>query len=97
MTRELTAIERQTLDAYAAKHGRNWKQSLQDAWYNASEPGILQALRNDPAFGPRGLINYVAKRDERIKVVCNECGKKFQVRVYADTCPKCGGADIDVR
>lgn len=35
--------------------------------------------------------------EKRIKVVCLECGKKFSVRVYADTCPKCGGADIDVR
>lgn len=37
----------------------------------------------------------------RIKVVCLECGKKFSVNARtlagADECPKCGGADIDVR
>jgi Zn finger protein HypA/HybF involved in hydrogenase expression len=36
-------------------------------------------------------------KDTKIKVVCLECGKKFQVRVYANECPKCGGTDIDVR
>lgn len=37
------------------------------------------------------------KSADKIKVVCLECGKKWKVAVYADTCPKCGGADIDVR
>lgn len=32
----------------------------------------------------------------RFKVVCLECGKTWWVRVYADECPTCGGADIDV-
>lgn len=43
------------LKAFAEQHGRCWKQALRDAWMNASEPGILQALRNDADFGPRGL------------------------------------------
>jgi Zn finger protein HypA/HybF involved in hydrogenase expression len=33
---------------------------------------------------------------ERFKVKCNECGKTWWVRRYADICPTCGGADIDV-
>ena len=35
----------------------------------------------------------------RIPVQCNECQKKFSVHPNssADECPKCGGADIDVR
>jgi len=35
----------------------------------------------------------------RVKVVCNECGRKWQVSPNAVTleCAKCGGVDIDVR
>lgn len=34
----------------------------------------------------------------RVKVVCLECGKKFQCGPTASPeCPKCGGTDIDVR
>ena len=34
---------------------------------------------------------------ERIKVVCLECGKKFQTVNLIPECPKCGGVDVDVR
>lgn len=34
---------------------------------------------------------------EKIKVVCMECGKKFQTTKVIPECPKCGGADIEVR
>lgn len=54
----LTTEERAALDAYAAMYGRNWKDALRSAWLRASEPGILQALRNSPRFGPRGLVLY---------------------------------------
>lgn len=54
----LTAKETAALVAYAKIHGRTWKQSLRDAWMTASEPGILQQLRNDTGFGPRGLIEF---------------------------------------
>lgn len=54
----LTAEERAALDAYAAMYGRTWKDELRSAWMRASEPGILQALRNSPRFGPRGLVMY---------------------------------------
>jgi uncharacterized protein YbjT (DUF2867 family) len=53
--RELTADEVQALSDFAARYGRTWKQELRFAWMDASEPGILQQLRNDPAFGPAGL------------------------------------------
>lgn len=33
----------------------------------------------------------------RIKVECMECGKKFQTTNDIPYCPKCGGADIEVR
>jgi len=54
----LTADERAALDRYAAIYGRDWKAELRSAWASASEPGILQALRNSPRFGPRGLALY---------------------------------------
>jgi hypothetical protein len=47
--------ELSALANYAQIYGRTWKAELRQAWMAASEPGILQALRNDPAFGPRGL------------------------------------------
>lgn len=57
--RDLTTEERDALAAYALMHGRCWKQALREAWMGpASEPGILQALRNDVAFGPHGLNVY---------------------------------------
>jgi hypothetical protein len=56
--RELTAEEISALVAYAKVHGAHWKSALQTAWMNASEPGILQQLRNDAGFGPRGLLAF---------------------------------------
>jgi hypothetical protein len=32
---------------------------------------------------------------QKIKVVCNECGKKFQTASMLPTCPKCKGSDIE--
>jgi Zn finger protein HypA/HybF involved in hydrogenase expression len=32
-----------------------------------------------------------------IKVICEECGKKFTTRSFLPTCPRCGGADVSVR
>jgi hypothetical protein len=55
---QLTNEELTALLDYATRHGRNWKQSLREAWMDASEPGILQQLRNASYFGPRGLINF---------------------------------------
>lgn len=53
--RTLTRDELQALREYAQRHGRTWKASLRLAWIDASEPGILHALRNDRGFGPAGL------------------------------------------
>lgn len=61
--RPLTADELATLRAYAARHGRNWKAALREAWMTASEPGILQALRNDHGFGPPGLRAFTFPKD----------------------------------
>lgn len=35
----------------------------------------------------------------KVPVVCNECGRTWQVSANAATleCAKCGGADVDVR
>lgn len=33
----------------------------------------------------------------KVKVQCNECGKKFATASLSPLCPKCGGADVDVR
>jgi hypothetical protein len=60
-TPRLTDEQVAALEAYAARHGRNWKAALREAWMTASEPGLLQQLRNAAYFGPRGLINYRAK------------------------------------
>lgn len=56
--RYLSPAEHAALQAYAAIYGRTWKQSLRDAWMSASEPGILQQLRNASYFGPAGLSAY---------------------------------------
>lgn len=52
-TDELAALK-----AFAELHGKGWKQALREAWMTASEPGVLQALRNDADFGPSGLIAF---------------------------------------
>lgn len=54
----LSTVERAAIAAFADKHGRTWKKALRHAWMNASEPGVLQALRNASYFGPVGLIYY---------------------------------------
>lgn len=54
----LTAEQITAITDYAAKHGRTWKASLREAWMTASEPGILQQLRNHSDFGPRWLIAF---------------------------------------
>ena len=56
--RALTAEEYAALKAYAETHGRTWKAQLQAAWMSASEPGVLQQLRNAAHFGPRGLAAF---------------------------------------
>jgi rRNA maturation endonuclease Nob1 len=33
----------------------------------------------------------------RLKVVCLECGKKWQTTNPGPECPRCGGTDIDGR
>ena len=54
--RPLTAEETAVVAKYAREHGRRWKADLREAWANASEPGILQALRN--TLGPNWLVSY---------------------------------------
>ena len=55
---EPTAEQWAALQAWAAKHGRTWKQSLRDAWVSGDyglfeDSGYLQQIRN--TFGPRWL------------------------------------------
>lgn len=60
--RDLTAEEASALHAFAAKHGRSWKDKLACGyWYNARLWGglnCLHALRNDPRWGHEGLYAY---------------------------------------
>lgn len=35
-------------------------------------------------------------KQEKVKFVCNECGKKFSRVNMPDECPKCHGADLEV-
>lgn len=55
MKSHITSEEAAALKSFAAANGHNWKQVLREAWMQASEPGILQMLRNSPRFGPAGL------------------------------------------
>jgi Zn finger protein HypA/HybF involved in hydrogenase expression len=32
----------------------------------------------------------------RVKVQCQECGKRFTTGSLCPTCPKCGGSDVDL-
>lgn len=45
------------------------------------------------------MMKHTTTAGAKVKVVCNECGRKWQVSANAVTleCAKCGGADIDVR
>lgn len=73
LTQVLTADEIIALTSYAAQNGRTWKAALREAWMTASEPGLLQQLRNASYFGPRGLkafqVRYAAlwlRPEERV-------------------------------
>lgn len=57
-TRLLSIDELVAMKVFAGRHGKGWKAALRSAWENASEPGILQALRNDEGFGPAGLVAF---------------------------------------
>ena len=55
----LTAEQIAALQAYAAKHGRTWKSTLQNAWMGGppyDDTGILRGLRN--SHGPSWLVSY---------------------------------------
>jgi hypothetical protein len=63
----ITADELAALQSYAAEYGRKWKSALELDWYNArlsscrdmpNRGSILHGLRNNPGFGPRGLVNF---------------------------------------
>ncbi len=54
----LTDEQDEALAAYAAQHGRSWKQALNDDWMNGRVDGELYRLRNKSYFGPSGLILY---------------------------------------
>ena len=71
MNNKLTAEEIAAIETYALTNGRNWKQSLGDAWMRAALPGTLQALRNSPRFGPRGLRAY------KLANYCRPCAAHY--------------------
>jgi predicted RNA-binding Zn-ribbon protein involved in translation (DUF1610 family) len=45
------------------------------------------------------MMTHTTAAPAKVKVVCNECGRKWAVSPHALSleCAKCGGADIDVR
>lgn len=47
----------------------------------------------------RGDYSVVRVSESKVKLVCNECGKKRTVSPngnFNDRCPRCGGVDWDV-
>jgi len=61
----LSPEELRAIQAYAARHGRRWKSELRTAWFNASEPGHLQSIRN--SHGPTWLTRFrLSQPDRRI-------------------------------
>lgn len=58
----LTPDQLAAVVAYAAEHGRHWKEALRLDWYHARRPGHLHALRN--SHGPRWLDAYRLPRKE---------------------------------
>lgn len=45
---------------WANEHGRTWKQALRDEWMGGRDRDgpTLRNLRNNPDFGPRGLVAF---------------------------------------
>ena len=56
MKQTLTPEQDQALRAFAAEHGRTWKQELRDAWMRGSDTGALRQIRN--TFGPSWLATF---------------------------------------
>lgn len=54
---QLTPEQRAAVVDYARRHGPAWKGDLLLAWSRASEPGLLQQVRNQ--FGPAWLAKVV--------------------------------------
>lgn len=52
----LSNAELDAIKKFAAIHGDRWKRELSLAWMNASEPGVLQRLRN--THGPKWLAAF---------------------------------------
>lgn len=56
---DTTPLDPQTLKSlyeFRARSGEDWKEKLLTAWMSASEPGLLQRLRNER--GPSWLAQY---------------------------------------
>jgi hypothetical protein len=69
----LTADEEQAIRQYAERKGRCWKQALSDAWMRASEPGLLQSIRN--SHGPAWLAGYRLPTSRLpLEHPCGHCG-----------------------
>ena len=56
MTKQPTAEQLDAVRAYAAEHGRNWKDALRTDWLYARHPGALQQVRNE--FGTKWLEKF---------------------------------------
>lgn len=51
-----TPAQLKAIEAYARRHGRNWKAQLRLDWFYARTVGELQVLRN--TLGPRWLDSF---------------------------------------
>ncbi|HET9566035.1 MAG TPA: hypothetical protein VFP27_16415 [Mycobacterium sp.] len=60
--RPLTPDELTALKAYAARHGRTWKDRLGTDWYYARLTGLLHALRN--SHGPSWLRKFTLPKGD---------------------------------
>ena len=61
----------------------------------------MESIQIRPIMQGEGRGDYQAVRaaESKVKLVCNECGKKRLVSPngnFNDRCPKCGGVDWDV-
>lgn len=83
----LSTHELEAVQAWAKIHGLKWKIKLHTAWYTGNyngfeRYGILQSIRNNPAFGPEWLVAFkLPKADDELETLrdqmersrCSEC------------------------
>lgn len=64
---ELTDEQREVIEAFAHKYGREWKEVLRNAWFNGKDIAehnghLLRQVRNN--LGPRWLLKFNLETDK---------------------------------